>query len=146
MRSYSLFIVLAGLLFTACSKDSFEQLNDLSFIVLAEGSYSNLTMADHWIIKNDNAWQEFQSQSAIYEESFLSVNFDTHIVIALSYGEQATGGYRIFVEQIQEFADHLEVYVHKTSPGEGDEVTLAFTQAYQVIMIDKTDKEIQFIY
>lgn len=129
---------------SSCSKLNEEFIQFTPFDVIAEGSYSALTEEDSWVIKNENAWNEFKQQSNIQEEILTPINFDAHTIIAISQGEQPTGGYSIQVSNIEEFDNELVVHIVTGAPNENDTVTLAFTQPYQVISIEKTSKTISF--
>lgn len=137
-------LLLGAILLSSCSKLSDDLIQFMPFDIIAEGSYSNLTDADSWVIKNENAWTEFKDQGYIQEEILTPIDFDSHTLIAVSQGEKPTGGYGIHVAEIEEFENELVVHVISSAPDENDTVTLAFTQPYQVVRIGKTSKTISF--
>ena len=128
----------------SCSKLDENLLGQVPFTILYEGEYSLITQKDTWVIKNEYAWEEFKTHSFTDFELVDILDFNSQIVLAVSQGQQNTGGFSIYISEILEFEDHLEVNVQESSPLPGHEVTLALSQPFQIVVIDKTEKEIIF--
>lgn len=137
-------IFLLSLAMISCSKEDEFLLGEVQFTVIYEGSSSLITEADTWIIKNEYAWEVFKSNSFPSIELVHNIDFNTQIILAVSQGEKPTGGYSIAISGIFEFDDYLEVEVQEFSPAPGQEVTLALTQPFQIVVIEKTEKSILF--
>ena len=142
----NIFLITIGLLIlSSCSKSDFDFIQVVPFIIIAEGSYSDLEKEDSWVIKNENAWSEFLAQSNLQEYISAPINFETHILLAVSLGESPSGGYSIHISEIEEFTNELIVHIISSTPDKNDEVTPALTQPYQVVRIEKTSKKISFV-
>lgn len=139
-----LFICALSFVVSSCSKQDELLLGEVPFTIIYEESYSLITEADTWVIKNEFAWEEFKFHSFTDYEFLQDIDFNSHIILAVSQGQKPTGGYSISISNIFEFENHLEVNISEDNPLPNQEVTLAFTQPFQIVMIEKTEKTILF--
>ncbi|XKT75410.1 MAG: protease complex subunit PrcB family protein [Patescibacteria group bacterium UBA2103] len=65
--------------------------------------------------------------------------------IAVVAGVKNTGGYEIYVRDVIETPEERIVEVVMRSPGEGCQVTEAFTNPFQIISVKKTDKPLRAV-
>lgn len=72
------------------------------------------------------------------------VDFETAMVIAAFAGERETGGYSITIEEIRENSEFMIVEVEIETPGDNCTTTQALTQAHHVVVLDDSDKPVQF--
>lgn len=73
----------------------------------------------------------------------VSENGSTYMVVTA--GMKATGGYKIHVNRITETNLAIYVQVEKSSPKEGEFVTMAISYPYEVVKIPQTSKQIFLI-
>ncbi|MDT8391297.1 MAG: protease complex subunit PrcB family protein [Lentisphaeria bacterium] len=72
------------------------------------------------------------------------VDFAKHMVIAVFMGRRNTGGHAVKIVNVEE-TDKVIVTIRESSPAEGDLVTMALTSPYHVIVIPKSDKNVEFV-
>lgn len=72
------------------------------------------------------------------------VDFGISMVIAAFAGERETGGYSITVEEIRENDEFMIVEVEIETPGDNCPTTQALTQPHHVVVLDDSDKPVQF--
>jgi hypothetical protein len=119
----------------------------IEFQTIVKGYYSGHTSSAYYVIDNQenwtNVWNEYQR---IFTPQYPppEVNFSESLVIAVFMGEQTSGGFEIAIKSIHPRNNLLVVNVDKTHPGPHCIVTLALTQPYHIIKLDKIDKQIVF--
>lgn len=74
-----------------------------------------------------------------------NVSFEEKTVIAVVMGQKPSGGYAVTLKQLEVRSDAIEFMVEETIPGDNCITTQALTNPYQIIAIDKTEKEIRFV-
>lgn len=72
------------------------------------------------------------------------VAFGTDMVIAVFAGQQATGGYSITVDDIRENDEFIIVDVEVETPGKDCVVSQAQTQPHHFVVLDDSDKVVEF--
>ena len=73
-----------------------------------------------------------------------TVAFGTDMVIAAFAGQRDTSGYSITIEEIRENDEFIVVEIEVETPGDNCAVTEAVTQPHHVVVIDDSDKPVQF--
>lgn len=73
------------------------------------------------------------------------VNFEEKTVIAVVMGQKPTGGYEVSLRQVEVSEDFVQFLVEEKIPGPNCFVTQMITNPYQIIAVDKTEKEIRFV-
>jgi len=125
-----------------CERGSVSE-KELIFKIIETESYPYRKEAESLVIKNLRNWTELWNSlghSALPPE----INFDEWMILAVFQGEKSTGGYSIEINKITEKENAIEISVIETSPGRGCMVTLAFTSPFQVVKVQKSDKEVVF--
>jgi hypothetical protein len=127
---------------------------ELGFQTITDGDYSDQGSPVYCIVDSPSSWVEIWSKlqphvSVLIENGSWTVipphvDFSESIVIAVFMGGFATGGYSIEVKEIYDVGQSVVVKVEKTYPGKNCIVTMALTQPYHIVKIDKTDKPIIF--
>lgn len=113
----------------------------IPFSTLSRGQYNrSLQERTNRVIKSE---AEF---STLFGPSIPSPNFEKQMVIVVASGERNTGGYGIEVSSIFESPDTITVSILETAPGPDDMVTMAFTQPYHAVTLNKSDKAVLFEY
>lgn len=72
------------------------------------------------------------------------INFSREMVIAVSMGEQRTGGHSIEIQKIEEGRYGLEVLVSEAFPPPGALVTQVLTQPYHIIKVERRELPVRF--
>lgn len=72
------------------------------------------------------------------------VDFETSMIIAAYAGERETGGYTITIEDIRENDEFMIVEIEIETPGDNCATTQALTQPHHVVVLDDSDKPVQF--
>ncbi len=117
--------------------------NNISFETIRSGIYSNQPEKKNHVIDNLCEWETFWWDMD-KTQSLPDINFSENIVLAVFQGERSSGGYSISVDTIIETESALEVFVREVSPGQRCSVTMALTQPYTIIVVEQTDKDVQF--
>lgn len=121
--------------------------DQIAFQTISKGHLSGHRTSAYYVIKNEDQWTEvWNKHQCIFLPQLPppEVDFSKSMIIAVFMGEFTTGGYGIEIIKIDSATDSLIVTVEKTYPGKGCAVTLALSQPYHIVKIDKTEKEIAF--
>ncbi len=116
---------------------------DISFETIRTGIYSNQPEKKNHVIDNTLEWETFWWDMDT-TQSLPDINFSESLVLAMFMGERSSGGYSISVNKIIETESALEVFVREVSPGQRCLVTLALTQPYTIVVVEKTGKDVHF--
>jgi len=150
----SLLSVAAGALMTmgvaACATTAKNQTSsELSLDTIAQGTYSGICCERKaHIIQTNAAWENLWDKHAgisVPREQLPNVDFDKYTVIAVSSGKKSTGGFRVEITKIVKDDDNVGVYVKEYCPT-GDFVTLALTQPYHMVKVDKINEDTKFTF
>lgn len=95
----------------------------------------------NYIINSLDEWNEIFGQMEVKP----NVDFDEKTVIAVVMGQKPTGGYSVSLRQLEVGRDKIQFLVEELMPSSNCIVTQVITNPYQIIAIDKTEKEISFI-
>jgi len=145
MRGY--FILF--LLFSNCFIFKKHGERELKFETFKKGFYSGIREKGEFIIKNKEdflkLWKNL-SANFIPPPEPPEINFEKFMLIAVFMGNKSTGGFNIQIERIIEKNEEISVYVKEESPGKNCIVTMAFTQPYHIVKLEKKNKKIKFYY
>jgi len=95
----------------------------------------------NYIINSQVEWDALFSEYDIEP----NIDFTEKTVIAVVMGQKPSGGYSVGLKQIEVGGEYIQFMVNEVIPGEDCIVTEALTNPYQIIAIEKTDKEISFL-
>ncbi len=95
----------------------------------------------NYIINSNEEWENIFGEIDVDP----NVDFETKTVIAVVMGQKSSGGYSVNLKQLEVTSDAVQFMVEERMPGENCMVTEALTNPYQIIAIDKTEKEIKFM-
>lgn len=119
---------------------------EVAFKTVDKGYYCGIGQNKNIVIKDTqewtNTWKDLLSNTN-YQKS-KNINFENKTIIAVFMGERNSGGYSIEIKNVVENGNQLIVSYIENSPSADSMVTMALTQPFHVIEIDKTDKEIVF--
>lgn len=130
----------------AHGKTFVENLNEDSSLAIMQidksenGKYIHVDRGNY-IINSLEKWNEIFGQMDVKPD----VNFDEKTVIAVVMGQKPTGGYSVSLRQLEVAKDKIQFLVEESMPSKNCTVTQVITNPYQIIAIDKTEKEISFI-
>ena len=94
-----------------------------------------------YVIQTQQEWDDLCSSS-----DAPGIDFSSNIVLAVYMGEQFTGGYHIEITNISENVFYISVYIRETRPSPNQLVTMALTQPYHIVKLNRTPKFIVFIH
>lgn len=123
----------------ACSAES----RELPFRSVDKGEYSGHAARKNYVITTIGGWERVWNethQNRIPAPSPPMVDFARKMVIAVFQGTRKSGGYAVEISRVTETEEALEVFVKETFPPPGSMVTLALTNPYHIIEIQKVDK------
>ena len=76
--------------------------------------------------------------------SIPSIDFSEETVIAVFMGEKTSGGYAVSVESVKEEGEQVIIQIKEIKPGPKDMVTMAITQPFCFVKINRVGKEFVF--
>ena len=76
--------------------------------------------------------------------SIPSIDFSKETVIAVFMGEKTSGGYAVSVESVKEEGEQVIVQIKEIKPDTKEMVTMAITQPFCFVKINKVGKEFVF--
>jgi len=122
----------------------------VDFTEVDSGQYSKLSYpADNYTFSDNVAFGAFYNElvcSMFAPCTVPDVDFSTKMVLAVVMGERTSGGYSIDIKEILVKGGALTVVVKSRSPAPGEIVTLALTNPYDIVSIDRTELPIGFYY
>ena len=95
----------------------------------------------NYIINSEAEWDEIFGKMDVEP----NVDFSSKTVIAVVMGQKPTGGYSVSLKQLEITENEIQFLVEEEVPGTNCVVTQMITNPYQLIAIDKTEKEIKFV-
>ena len=151
MRRIFLFMVLCGICVggyaTAQASDPTD-LETIPFETVFQGWYANGIVERTALVVNDtgayrSVW-EMITHGVSPTPPAPPVDFETTTVIFISCGVMPSGGYEVEIERIVAVDDGLEVEVVISEPPEDTAVTMALTQPYHGVALNKTALPVRF--
>ena len=135
------------------------QAQDVPFGTLNSGPVAPMSLqAQNTVVRSQAELDSTGLSQLMPRAALVRIDWDKEMLIAVVMGPQRSGGHGISVEainwRITPFgggpgaplggARHLEVQVKKTYPAPGSIVTMAITNPFQLIKLDKTSAPIVF--
>lgn len=131
-----LLLLLPLLLLAGCTRPA----SALEFVTLARGSHSGITAPAAVLITDQKAWEAHWKRHAstfVPPPPAPPVDFETASVVALHLGERRTGGYSVAITAVKRTDEVLTVIAKESRPAPGAVVTMALTQPYHMIRLDR---------
>ncbi len=119
---------------------------NVNFETIDLGYYCDHLEREDYIIQTQEEWDDLWQKTYGASLEASDINFSSTIVLAVYMGVRATGGYRIEITNIGENEEHIRVYIRETRPSPFDFVTMALTQPYHIVKLNRTPKLIVFIH
>ena len=119
---------------------------NVNFETINLGYYCSHPERHDYIIQTQQEWDDLWQKTYGSSLEAPDINFSSNIVLAVYMGERSTGGYRIEITNIGENEEHRRVYIRETRPSPFGGVTLALTQPYHIVKLNRIPKLIVFIH
>lgn len=110
--------------------------------VLYQQAYGGHDEKSNEVIKDKEALDKMLSQGAITDEQkagLETIDFDKKMVVVLHSGTKNTGGYDIGVASVRVNGETTYVVIDETGPKPGENVTMALTNPYCIVLLDKNE-------
>ena len=118
-----------------------DPVSESEFIIIHSGEYSGISTYQNLCIKSEEdwkkCWKNIHSQS-IPVPKLPQVNFEEDMLVACFMGSRNSGGYTISIDQIVFEESGVFVRVTHSTPGENCIKTMALSQPYVIIKIQKS--------
>ncbi len=115
----------------------------VAFTELKKGFFSEIMQKQQRVIRTTEEWSDLWTE-LFPTEMITPLPLGDTMVIAVFMGQRG-GGYATEITKIIEDGN-LHVYVKEISPGKGCVVIQAITQPYHVVQLQKSDKDVEFIF
>jgi hypothetical protein len=119
----------------------------MKFQTIDKGYYSGHKSPAYYVINDAEEWADVwdqHTQTFSPQPPSPEVDFSRTTIIAVFMGEYNTGGYEIEIKEMVDTGPTVVVKVEKTYPGKGCIVTMALSQPYHIVEVDKIDKQVVF--
>jgi hypothetical protein len=135
---------------TVCSAADMTNTGELSFTDIDKGFTSGLRGRNFLLIRSPKEWKELWARHAsgfIPPPPLPPVDFDKEMVLAVSSGEKATGGYGIEIAKIEALQPKrvLLITLVDSKPPADAITTQALTQPYHIVKLKRVDLEPTFV-
>ena len=109
--------------------------------------HSGYTEPARLVIETEGEWKEVWEKVVDFQipkPKLPEVDFETDMIIAVFMGEQRTGGYSIDITRIIKKEEEIVVQVEEKHPDPDLLVTMALTQPYHMVVIQKSRFPVRF--
>ena len=140
--------ILFSVMLTSCpNKNQENSQDDNSFTSLYKGRMngSGDVNQQNKVISSVKEWEQIVSKLVISNNNITEVDFSKNTLLVLIDKVRNTGGFSVEVENIKTKEGKIIVTIKHSGPKPTDMVTMAIEQPFQVIQINKTNKEIIFV-
>ena len=111
--------------------------------ILYQQAYGGQSERHYQVIKTKEDYQKALAKGAITEDQkneLAKVDFGQYVVAVLHAGTKNTGGYDIGVASVRVDGETTYVVVDETGPKPGENVTMALTNPYCIVLLDKNER------
>lgn len=147
MNRGSYFVLLITLFVAAaCTHIETNETSLVEFKVIERSQVSGITFQKFFELRSA---QEFTNFWTIHSEPTRTplpkIDFKQEMVIAVFYGQRQTGGYDIYIHNIEETETELVVNVYAIDPKPGSNLVMMISQPNMIISLPRTDKPVRFV-
>jgi hypothetical protein len=141
---------IAGLLMAAgflTVSDVCRAAEEITMRTLAKGGFSGITNKQQLVITNQPAWQQFWAKHNVTVKSVEKappVDFEKEMVVAITMGQQRTGGYRIEITTVEAQPDKLIIAYKRYAPPPDGINLQVITSPFHFVAIPKSDLKAEF--
>lgn len=135
----------SGLLAQSSDSSAASADGKISFDPLEQGNYSSFHESFEQMITQESDWQEFWEQlhgTMSPSPDIPEIDFENYSVIAVGLGDRPDGSYSVEVDQVR--LDDNSLIVHYNERRSCGMATMAITQPYQVVRIERTTAPVSF--
>ena len=123
-------------------------MHQLEVFTLASGNYCGIEQGKQLVISSTEAWEELWKK--VYrgtepEPELPVVDFSKETVLAVFMGTRSTGGYSIEISGLAGKEEKVKAIVKTRSPLPGEMVSMALTQPFHIVKVNKAFTDIEFI-
>ncbi len=114
----------------------------------AKSFLSGITDRRRLVIEDPEAWSQFWAElqsMVVPKPDPPAVDFSTHVVVAATMGQRATGGYSIRIDRVSRLGATTEVVVVETAPGVACLTTQALTAPATAITVARPVGDVEFV-
>lgn len=118
----------------------------LSFSTIMQGKDIGITYNKTAVVKNSSDWDSLWRE--LYPNNFMSpsINFSKITIIGVFAGSKPNGRYDSYISKIIKYPDKVEVLVEEIIPGDTCFVTSGISQPYHVVVLDKIEQPVEFLF
>ncbi|WP_310557307.1 protease complex subunit PrcB family protein [Flavobacterium sp.] len=110
-----------------------------AFEVIYKSNFSGVPSKSYRVVRNNEDYRAFFISMG--EDKIPDVDFVTHNVLILNFGQRKTGGYEVIPEKLIDDTTNLIMIVKEIYPKKGDMVTTAMSSPICIVKI-KSKKDI----
>ena len=137
-------VLVTASFFTSCkSSKSTKQVKDVAFETLTQDDFGGSLKGGQFVITSEAEAKALDAKK--WPKALEEVNFETHLLLAVAYGEKPTGGFTCQIERIAQHGKTLKVYYREAAPSKGAIVAQAFTYPWHVVKIPQLTGDIEFV-
>ena len=150
MKNIFIFISILGLLSCKPSQSTTSSVAEKTIftpIELQSGDNGGFKTKTNLVISTQKEFLKIWGQAFVNymnKETAPEVDFEKNIILLVALGEKTSGGHTIKVNSVTESKDNTVVKVLEISPGKGCMTAEVITYPYQIVQIEKPNKNIQF--
>jgi hypothetical protein len=115
---------------------------------LAKGAFSAHLSMTNAIFRDDTSWKKFWNQHTSKitpAEPAPAVDFSKEMVIAVTQGQQRTGGYSIEIKRAEIKEKNLQITVERKSPPKGAMTIQSLTAPFHYVAIPRSELKVTFV-
>ena len=124
------------------SQQSTEEKTSINFSQISSGTACGIEKAQNLLIRDqetfNNLWEQYGSNQ-LPPPKVPVIDFSTKYIIAVFMGTKPNGGYRIKITDMKKVGSLLQVNAVQIKPGPSCMSTMALTQPFQMVSIDKME-------
>jgi hypothetical protein len=112
----------------------------IDYKILYSGQNGITDEVDYILIKNNQNYIDIIEKLNVEEDSYsdlLDIDFSKNNICILLLGQRNTGGYSIEVESLKFVKKVLYIKTKEIGPSKGENVTMALTNPYCIVVIPK---------
>lgn len=142
--------ILAGTLRKQAEKRGvrYADTGTLEIVARYTGTRSGVREALQQVIRTEDDWKrlwERHTQPFEPRPELPHVDFEKSMLVVVFSGDKPTGGHAVRIEAVRQAKDGLDVAFRITKPEEGMMTTQAFTQPYDIVVVDRTEGAVRFV-
>lgn len=139
----SILVLLSVVLFMGCkSNKNAKQMEKVTFETLTQDDFGGPKKEGQFVVKTE---AEAKALGAKKWPDLSKVNFETHSLLVVAFGEKPTGGFACTIKRVEMQGKALKVFYTEVMPGSETIVAQAFTQPWHVVKVPKAEGEVEFV-